>query len=57
MPNRIKYPAEIRRQVYDLFQEGRARDSHSRGKYTGKDISKITGVEIKSVYAIGQGKG
>ena len=57
MPNRIKYPRELKQRVYDMYQEGRqVHEVYTKGKYSLKEITKATGVPGYMVCMIGKGE-
>ena len=53
----IQYTRKQRERVYNLFFEGREKGlKNVKGKYTGKEISAMTGVSLKMVYKIAHGE-
>jgi len=50
-----KYSREQREAVYELFMMGRADGKRERGRYTLKDIERLTGVKAGSAWAIARG--
>jgi hypothetical protein len=51
-----QYTPEQRKRAYELFWVDRDRERpRERGRYTGKQISRMTGVSLKMVYFIAHG--
>jgi hypothetical protein len=52
MPAKIKYTREQKKQVYDMYWDGRTRKNQRIDVYSRAYISKVTGVNINSVWKI-----
>ena len=58
MPYPAQYTPEQRKKAHDLFWLGRDREyPREGGRYTGKQISQMTGVSLTMVYRIAHGDG
>lgn len=57
MPYPIQYTKEQRQKAYELFWSGRDKAApRERGRYTGKQVSQMTGVSLTMVYRIAHGE-
>ena len=56
MPNKIKYPRELKDKVYSMYNDGRSVcEVYTKGRYTIKEIAEETGVPMNMVCMIGKG--
>jgi len=55
MPNKRKYTKQQRIDVYNLYWKDRVSGRQGRGRYTCKDIERLTGVNAHTASKIARG--
>ena len=57
MPNKTKYPRELKDRVYAMYHEDRkVHEKYTKGRYKLREISEKTGIPVNMVCMIGKGE-